>query len=98
MQLIAAEGPRVLQSHRVLRWVSPGHRVHRNITQSWFMPPNLRKFEADLATLAKEFVDRMESLGDSCDFVKDVAVWYPLQVVMMILGVPCWYGVLSARR
>ena len=26
--------------------------------------------------------------GDELDFVKDVAVWYPLRVIMMILGVP----------
>ncbi|MBR1256363.1 cytochrome P450 [Bradyrhizobium sp. AUGA SZCCT0240] len=64
------------------------HRAHRSITQSWFMPTNLRKLEAELADLAKEFVDRMEAVSGSCDFVKDVAVWYPLRVIMTILGVP----------
>ena len=64
------------------------HRAHRSITQSWFMPTNLRKLEAELANLAKEFVDRMEAVGGSCDFVRDVAVWYPLRVIMTILGVP----------
>lgn len=64
------------------------HRAHRSITQSWFMPSNLRKLESELASLAKEFVDRMDGFGGSCDFVKDVAVWYPLRVIMTILGVP----------
>ena len=64
------------------------HRAHRSITQSWFMPTNLRKLEAELANLAKEFVDRMEAVAGSCDFVRDVAVWYPLRVIMTILGVP----------
>ena len=27
-------------------------------------------------------------LGNRCDFVKEVALWYPLRVIMMILGVP----------
>ncbi|MBR1301128.1 cytochrome P450 [Bradyrhizobium sp. AUGA SZCCT0042] len=66
----------------------PEHRPHRAIAQSWFMPPNLRKLEDNLASLAKEFVDRIGSLDGSCDFVKDVAVWYPLRVIMQILGVP----------
>jgi cytochrome P450 len=65
-----------------------GHRVHRSITQAWFMPPNLRKLENRLALLAKEFVDGMEQMGGECDFARDVGVWYPLRVIMMILGVP----------
>jgi cytochrome P450 len=72
----------------IINMDSPDHRVHRDITQTWFLPPNLRKLEAGLAALATEFVDRMEALGGSCDFVKDVAVWYPLRVIMTILGVP----------
>jgi cytochrome P450 len=72
----------------IINMDSPEHRVHRDITQSWFLPPNLRKLEAGLAVLAKEFVDRMEAFGGACDFVKDVAVWYPLRVIMTILGVP----------
>src|SRR5690606_40775198 len=27
-------------------------------------------------------------LGGECDFVTDVAVWYPLRVIMTVLGVP----------
>ena len=26
--------------------------------------------------------------GNECDFVKDVAIFYPLRVIMSILGVP----------
>jgi cytochrome P450 len=66
----------------------PDHRAHREITQAWFLPPNLKRLEAGLAGLAKESVDRMERLGGACDFVKDVAVWYPLRVIMAILGAP----------
>jgi len=65
-----------------------GHRMHRNLTQAWLMPPNLRKLENGLALLAKEFADRMEQMGGECDFARDVGVWYPLRVIMMILGVP----------
>jgi len=30
----------------------------------------------------------MAALGNQCDFVKEVALWYPLRVIMMLLGVP----------
>lgn len=58
------------------------------MTQAWFMPPNLKKLEAQVKALAKEYIDRMERFGGSCDFVPDVSVWYPLRVIMTILGVP----------
>jgi cytochrome P450 len=67
---------------------NPDHRTYRGMTQAWFMPPNLRKLEASIAALAREYVDRMVQLGGSCDFVREVAVWYPLRVIMTILGVP----------
>ncbi len=66
----------------------PVHMKLRALTQGWFMPPNLRKLEGRIAELAKEHVDHMASLGSSCDFVKEVALWYPLRVINSILGVP----------
>ena len=38
--------------------------------------------------LAREAVARMEALGGECDFVNEVALHYPLRVIMEILGVP----------
>jgi cytochrome P450 len=64
------------------------HRAHRNITQSWFLPASLRKIESDVAALAKEFVDLLEARGSECDFAQDIAMWFPLRVIMTILGVP----------
>jgi cytochrome P450 len=66
----------------------PVHMKLRGLTQSWFMPPNLKKLETRIAQIAKDHVDRMQALGASCDFVKEIALWYPLRVIMMILGVP----------
>ncbi|MEO1966093.1 cytochrome P450 [Hyphomonas sp.] len=66
----------------------PVHMKLRALTQSWFMPPNLRKLESRIADIAKEHVDHMASLNGECDFVKEVALWYPLRVIMEILGVP----------
>jgi cytochrome P450 len=72
----------------VINMDDPEHRAHRNITQTWFLPKNLLKLEHDIAELAREFVDGMDGFGGKCDFAKDVAVWYPLRVIMTILGVP----------
>jgi len=66
----------------------PVHMKLRALTQSWFMPPNLKKLEGRIAGIAKEHVDRMLEKGNECDFVKEVALWYPLRVIMEILGVP----------
>lgn len=66
----------------------PVHMKLRTLTQAWFMPPNLKKLEGRIAEIAKAHVDRMAELGGECDFVKEVAVWYPLRVIMEILGVP----------
>ncbi len=66
----------------------PDHSKYRMLTQSWFMGTNLRKLQADVDALAKMYVDRLAGFGGECDFVKDVAIWYPLRVIMSILGVP----------
>lgn len=64
------------------------HGKLRRLTQSWFMPSRLQALEADLKQLAKVYVDRMVAMDGQCDFIRDVASWYPLRVIMRILGVP----------
>ena len=65
------------------------HREHRKVTNEWFKPANLRKtVERELKPLARRYVDRMLELGGTCDFARDVALYYPLHVIMSVLGVP----------
>ena len=66
----------------------PDHMKYRALTQAWFMPQSVRKREADIRALALEAVAHFVTLPGACDFVKDVALHYPLKVVMNILGVP----------
>ncbi len=66
----------------------PLHRKLRRLTHDWFLPANLRKLEPAIAALAKRHVDHMASLGGQCDFVNEIALWYPLRVIMLILGLP----------
>ena len=67
---------------------APDHPKHRLLTQSWFLPQNIRHLEARIREIARAHVDHMASLGGECDFVKDVALTFPLRVIMEILGVP----------
>ena len=66
----------------------PDHAKYRLLTQAWFAPKNLRKLEADMRALARRHVDRMARADGEFDFVREIAVHYPLLVVMAILGVP----------
>ena len=67
---------------------NPDHMNYRRLSQSWFMPQNLRKLEERIREIAREFVDLMLSKGETCDFARDVAFLYPLRVVMEVIGVP----------
>jgi len=67
---------------------APDHPKYRVMTQAWFLPQNIRKLEERIRTIAKAHVDRMAEMGGECDFVADVALTFPLQVIMEILGVP----------
>lgn len=64
------------------------HKANRNIVNDWFKPGNLKGLQERIDTLAQHSVDRMVELGGRCDFVNDVALHYPLQVILSILGLP----------
>jgi len=66
----------------------PEHKAIRAITSDWFRPASLRKLGDRLAALARVWVDKMADLGGACDFCQDVAVHYPLYVILSILGLP----------
>jgi cytochrome P450 len=67
---------------------APDHPKFRVMTQAWFMPQNLRKLEVRVREIAKSYVDKMAGMNGECDFLNDVALFFPLRVIMEILGVP----------
>jgi cytochrome P450 len=79
-------GPNLVRS--LVQMDAPDHPKYRALTQGWFMPANLGKFEARVRQIARSTVARMLENGGHCDFVADVALGYPLHVIMEILGVP----------
>jgi cytochrome P450 len=64
------------------------HKAHRGIVNDWFKPGSIKKMSDRIDALAKEWVDRMAAMGGRCDFANDVAMHYPLQVILSILGLP----------
>ncbi len=78
--------------HNIIRSLvsmdAPDHPKFRALTQAWFLPQNITKLEARIREIARRSVDRMAVRGGRCDFVADVALGFPLHVVMNIMGVP----------
>jgi alpha-terpineol hydroxylase len=66
----------------------PEHTEIRSVATEWFMPRNVRTFEGRIRELAKKHVERLVSLDGEFDFVQDFALYYPLQVIMALFGVP----------
>jgi len=66
----------------------PQHRDVRAIGADWFRPKAMRALKERADELAKVYVDKMAAIGPDCDFVQDVAVNYPLYMIMTLLGVP----------
>jgi cytochrome P450 len=67
---------------------APDHPKYRALTQAWFMPRNIGGLEERIRSIARTSVERMAAKGGECDFVREVALHYPLHVIMEILGVP----------
>ena len=64
------------------------HRKLRSVGANWFRPKAMRELQTRVDELATQYVDRMRDIGPVCDFVSDIAVGYPLYVIMSLLGVP----------
>jgi cytochrome P450 len=66
----------------------PYHRKVRAIGADWFRPKAMRDLKVNVDALAKRYVDKMRDIGPECDFVTDIAVNFPLYVILSLLGLP----------
>jgi cytochrome P450 len=82
-QLEAGMGLRTL-----IHMDDPQHRKVRAIGADWFRPKAMRNLKIRVDELAKIYVDKMRDTGPECDFVTDVAMNFPLYVIMSLLGLP----------
>ncbi len=66
----------------------PDHRKLRTLTQAWFMPRNLGRLQTEIERSATLAIDQFIEHNGECDFARDVALEFPLRVIMTVLGVP----------
>jgi cytochrome P450 len=66
----------------------PDHTKYRRISADWFKPHRIALLGDRATELAKRSVNQMAALGGECDFAADIAVHYPLYMIMALLGIP----------
>jgi cytochrome P450 len=89
--LVTAEGDELqagIGVSTLIHMDDPQHRDVRAIGANWFRPKAMRAMKVRIDELAKIYVDRMVEKGLECDFVQEVAVNYPLYVILSLLGMP----------
>lgn len=66
---------------------APEHTSFRALTADWFTARRVQELVGQIDALARETVDRMVAMNGECDFVQDIAAWFPLRIIMLVLGV-----------
>lgn len=87
-ELLKQQSPDGMFARNLVAMDNPDHKVFRALTADLFTPKGVRTLEGKIAELAKETVDRLVAHDGRCDFVSDIAAWYPLRTIMIVLGVP----------
>ncbi|HXA57668.1 MAG TPA: cytochrome P450 [Streptosporangiaceae bacterium] len=65
----------------------PRHARLRRVVSRAFTPRMIKKCEDDVAVIARRIVDRLIEKGP-CDFVTDVAMPMPLEIICSLMGIP----------
>jgi cytochrome P450 len=84
------------RAHRAIvnEWFKPGQikklqgRIEERSPYRRGDPPGGASTDRGIEQLAKRFVDEMAAKGGQCDFATDIAMHYPLHVILSILGLP----------
>lgn len=66
---------------------APEHTAFRALTADWFTAKRVQELAGQIEALAAETIDRMIAMDGACDFVTDIAAWFPLRIIMLVLGV-----------
>ena len=94
--LMVAEADEVLRAQMeagiglrtLIHMDDPLHRDMRKIGADWFRPKAMRALKARCDELARLYVDQMLERGPELDFAQEIAVNYPLYVILTLLGLP----------
>ena len=79
---------RQLEIKTLIHMDAPDHGKYRRLTNDWFKPASVRRLNDRLEELSREAVTKLEAAGGEIDFATEVALPYPLQVILRILGLP----------
>jgi cytochrome P450 len=85
LALRAQGGPR---AHTLIHMDEPEHRKYRMLTNDWFLPGSVRQLQPRLDELSRKAMETLERAGGEIDFNTEVALPFPLQVILVILGLP----------
>ena len=67
---------------------APEHPKYRKVIADWFRPRTVSQLEPRLDELSAKAIAKLESAGGETDFAVEVALPYPLEVILAILGLP----------
>ncbi len=67
---------------------APDHIKYRKLTNDWFRPSSIRKMQPRIDDLSQQAVTKFEQAGGELDFNVDIAIPYPLQIILSVLGLP----------
>jgi len=85
LQIRAAQGAEI---RTLIHMDDPQHAAYRKLTNDWFKPASVHRLTDRLDELSRRALDRLAELGGDTDFYREVALSYPLQVILAILGLP----------
>lgn len=83
---------RGVQIRTLIHMDKPDHTDYRRLTSDWFKPANINSMQDRLDELSRVALGKLEAAAvngsGTIDFNIEVAVPYPLQVILSILGLP----------
>ncbi|WP_051062567.1 cytochrome P450 [Ilumatobacter nonamiensis] len=89
LQMRDEGGPQI---RTLIHMDKPDHTDYRRLTNDWFKPANINSMQARLDELSRVAVAKLEAAASNgtgtIDFNTEIAVPYPLQVILSILGLP----------
>ena len=64
------------------------HKALRGVIFPALTPKAVATLEHDVRAIARDYAQQMIDRAPACDFAEDISFWYPLRVIMTVLGVP----------
>ncbi|ETW96428.1 MAG: hypothetical protein ETSY1_26705 [Candidatus Entotheonella factor] len=67
---------------------APDHLKYRRLTNDWFRPSSIRQMQPRIDELSQQAVTKFEQAGGELDFNIDIAIPYPLHIILSVMGLP----------